>query len=207
VGEITAESSESPDDRERVHLQGPRAGSFTFRVLPWSTAPAECTLTVHAELTERTRSNASAPEPTVIAIVDSGINPYHVEFQGAEVNTSQHPSTHVTGYPDAADPLNLTLNRSVPYDVAVRQDSWDEVRGDHLYWIPGTKVVGAYHAGGSLAGGTPILDDDGHGTASAAVAAGDRLGTCEDGLIVAVEGTEGLSWALSQRWIDVVTNS
>ena len=54
-----------------------------------------------------------------------------------------------------------------------------------------------------------ILDENGHGTGTASVAAGRFFGSNPNTLIVAVEGLgeASLEWATSQEWIDIVSNS
>jgi PKD repeat protein len=146
---------------------------------------------------------------TIIAIVDSGINPYHDEFAAPEFQSP--PSTFIDGYP--ADALELPLSLAArSYSDAVRldQETWSGVKKSKLYWIPGTRIIGAISV--EPRGETKILDDgldEGHGTATASDAAGRTLGACPDCLIVAVEGLGDapLNWALSQPWIDIVSNS
>jgi hypothetical protein len=54
-----------------------------------------------------------------------------------------------------------------------------------------------------------ILDDQGHGTGTASVAAGRFYGSNPNALIVEVEslGEASLNWATDQKWIDIVSNS
>lgn len=146
---------------------------------------------------------------TVIAIVDSGVNPYHEEFAAPQLR--EHPSTYIDGYPSEALPLDLSLEAR-SYSEAVRADdeAWKGVQKSKLYWIPGTKVIGAVSV--EPRGERRILDDGddgGHGTATASDAAGNTIGTCPECLIVVVEGLGDapLAWALNQPWIDIVSNS
>jgi PKD repeat protein len=142
----------------------------------------------------------------VIAVVDSGINPYHDEFRDPAFTA--HPSTYIDRYPADAAALELSFDAS-QFSKAVSADEevWDSVGGRTLYWIPGTRIVGAVSV--EADGANRILDDNGHGTATASVAAGATIGTCDTCLIVAVEGLgpEPLEWAMEQPWIDVVSNS
>jgi hypothetical protein len=151
----------------------------------------------------------------VIAFVDTGINPYHRDFRAPEL--VHHPSTYLTGFPSDAEaiPLSLDVADDRGYAAARAADDarWQGLARNRLYWVPGTRVVGArsFAAGGS-GGGLPervILDDTGHGTGVASVAAGQRFGANPDALIVVVEGlgTAGLRWAAEQPWIDIVSNS
>lgn len=158
---------------------------------------------------------------TVIAVVDSGIDPYHFEFRRPELQA--HPSTYIEGFPRSARTLNLSFDEP-SWELAMKADrrKWEAIEPDTLYWIPGTNIIGAigpfdlYDLVG-LDQEDPLApqDDDtfydayGHGTAVASVAAGATYGPdAPDTLIVAVRGFEhGLEWAAKQPWIDVITNS
>lgn len=94
---------------------------------------------------------------TVLAHLDTGINPYHEIFRDDSDLADAHPSEYIDGYPEDATALNLTLDAD-SYEDAVRQDQdvWANVTPDTLYWIPGTRIDGAIMLGG---GGTycPVL--------------------------------------------------
>lgn len=142
----------------------------------------------------------------VIALVDTGVNPYHSEF--ADPEFTAHPASYISDYPDTALELSLTLDAR-SYNEAVKKDeeTWSDVKGGKLYWIPGTRIIGAISV--AQDGSHKILDDDGHGSATASDAAGATVGTCPECLLVIVEGLGDapLQWALDQPWIDVVSNS
>ncbi len=142
----------------------------------------------------------------VVAIIDSGVNPYHSEFRDDRFDA--HPSQYVNGYPPAASELRLALDAPTFKAATVRDEAtWASVETGDLYWIPGTRIIGAISM--NEYGATAILDEDGHGTATASDAAGATVGTCPDCLIVIIEGPgdEALEWAFEQSWIDVVSNS
>lgn len=168
----------------------------------------------------------------VVAIVDSGINPYHVEFRDDSPRAQQHPSTYLPGFPADAEALHLTLD-AASYEEAVNADCevWGGVEKGKLYWFPGTRIVG----GISFVSHTPscqnghvisslVLDADGHGTMSASRAAASTYGACPTCLVVAVQypmsipivlptGTDqpardAITWTADQHnWIDVQSNS
>lgn len=170
-----------------------------------------------------TASAAAAAEPSlvrrpfaVVAVVDTGINPYHRDFRRADLKA--HPSTYIEGFPATARALDLTLNSASLGDaLSADEDKWSAARPNELYWVPGTNIVGAigpFDVEGPLpfigeSEPHPFYDDLGHGTGVASVAAGSIHGPrTEDVLIVAVKGLEeGLAWAARQPWIDVITNS
>lgn len=154
------------------------------------------------------------PPVTVIGIADTGINPYHLEFSAQTYpdpdvlaltrNFTRHPSEYIPGYPADAQPIPVTLSKG--YLPAEDKDLWtaDRVRGGSLYWIPGTKIVGAYAA--AVDGARPVLDDHGHGTGSASVSAGNRYGYCPSCLLVVVEGLDE-TVATAYPWVDITSHS
>ncbi|HEY7874970.1 MAG TPA: S8/S53 family peptidase, partial [Actinomycetota bacterium] len=102
-----------------------------------------------------------------------------------------------------------------------------KVEANKLYWIPGTRIVGAISMGPggtscpevqappastATAGDCPerrILDDFGHGTMTASRAAGAPHSLAPEARIVAIEGlgANSVKWAADQGWIDVQSNS
>jgi hypothetical protein len=156
---------------------------------------------------------------TVIGVADSGINPYHMEFGATAYpdpdvlaltdGFTRHPSEYISGYPAESTALRLTIGQGYfpPADRAV----FDSVEQGRLYWIPGTKVIGAIDANDSSASNaaadaTPILDDDGHGTGSSSVSAGNRYGYCPTCLLFFVEGLDE-SIATSYPFVDITSHS
>lgn len=171
----------------------------------------------------------------VIAHIDTGINPYHEVFRDDSPQAEQHPTTYIDGYPEDATALHLTLDAS-SWQEAFEQDRaiWENLEEGELYWIPGTKIIGAisFGAGGTFCPalsqppanlvGDPdppeddtectehtLLDDHGHGTMTATRAAGNNGSLCPDCRLVSIEGlgASQVDWAADQGWIDVQTNS
>lgn len=196
-----------------------------------------CTLAVTA--TALPLGAASAAETTplgdaVVAVVDTGINPYHVEFRDDSPRALQHPSTYVPGYPEDAVALPLTLDAE-SYDDAVRADCdvWATVERGRLYWVPGTRIIGGISFLQTAAPACnverevlrpQILDTSGHGTMTASRAVASSYGACPTCLVVAVQfptsvrllspagsedaPIEAIAWAAGQRgWVDVQSNS
>lgn len=151
----------------------------------------------------------------VIAIVDSGINPYHEDFRAPEF--VHHPSKYIEGYPADTAPMKLDFKTadSQGYEAARKSDDakWAALESKKLYWFPGTRVIGgiSFGAGDVVAPWQErkILDDQGHGTGTASVSAGQFFGSNPNALIVEVEslGEASLAWAADQEWIDIVSNS
>jgi hypothetical protein len=151
----------------------------------------------------------------VVAFVDSGINPYHQDFRAPDF--VHHPSKFIEGYPAEAAALKPSFGvaDAEGYEAARAADDamWKAVKGDQLYWFPGTRIIGGIsRAAGDTSGEwteRKILDDQGHGTGVASVGAGEKFGSNPNALIVMVEGLgeRSLEWATAQPWIDIVSNS
>ena len=151
----------------------------------------------------------------VIALIDSGINPYHQDFRAPEF--VHHPSKYIEGYPTDAQAFDLSFSTADAkgYEAARKADDMDWVltKPSELRWFPGTRIIGGISlgAGDTVADWSErkILDDQGHGTGTASVAAGRFYGSNPNALIVEVEalGEASLNWATQQKWIDIVSNS
>lgn len=146
--------------------------------------------------------------PVVVAVVDSGINPYHAAFRAPGL--LEPPSRYLAGYPADARPLTLHLEAR-DYGDAVRADAatWDGgVAPRTLYWIPGTRVIGAISFIVPRPDAHPVLDDDFHGTAVAS----SVLAAAPGALLLVVEADaaslgEAAAWTASQPWVDVINLS
>lgn len=170
-------------------------------------------LLVASSLASPALANAGEQPTAVVAVVDTGINPYHRVFRDDSPLAYRHPSTYIPGFPKEAEALHLTLDEDNYRDAALKDcDLWNKVEKGKLYWFPGTKIVGGITFEDPTQGVcTPsgILDVHGHGTMTASRAAGSGYGACPDCRIVAIQGWgHGVRWAAENaRWIDVQTNS
>jgi len=171
---------------------------------------------------DQARLAAETTAVTVIGVADTGINPYHLEFSAQTYpdpdvlaltnNFTRHPSEYLPGYPADAQALPVTLGQGYfpEQDVPI----WDgntTIQAGELYWIPGTKIIGAIDAGGSTGATSgedshPILDDNGHGSGSASVSAGNRYGYCPTCLLVIVEALDE-TVAAAFNWVDITSHS
>lgn len=182
-------------------------------------------------------SGAAGPavdDVVVIAVVDSGYNPYHHDFQAAlmpqhldddvanDLPLDQDPSTWVPGYPSPSafasfSRLNLTPtanNGSLVPDELHQKDAkeWDQVQTSslegvdaiHMAWVPGTKVIGAITFGGGDG-----YASGSHGVGTSSVSVGNIHGSCPHCLLVFVDGLGEAAnrWVEQQDWIDLQTNS
>ena len=176
-------------------------------------------------------------DATVIAVIDSGVNPYHWDFSasrmpqhrnadtGDDLPLDRPASEWLPGFPKrgefaSVNRLDLSLEEyaaDTEMDVQREEDAkeWESVKPSqdgtrHLQWMPGTKVIGAltYDAGGALLGA-----NDAHGVGVTSSTAGNLHGTCPECLLFFInhgtnaQSEKAIEWAMSQPWIDVVTNS
>lgn len=172
---------------------------------------------------------ADVPSQTVLALIDTGINPYSPAFRDRTSLGRMHPSAYIPGYPRSAKALPISLD--LPYDRALERDAklWASVKPGQLYYVPGTRIAGAISLGpggvhcpsatqlpfasqfvtdGNCTERT-ILDDNGHGTMTASRAAGLEHSLAPTARIVMIEGYHPRSvvWAADAGWIDVQSNS
>ena len=173
------------------------------------------------------RLAAATTAITVVGINDSGLNPYHLEFSAdtypdpdvlALTNGfRRHPSEYIPGYPTDTPAIRMTLGKG--YFPAEDADLWTLKDATHpyglefgkLYWIPGTKIIGATQPGplscsNCAAGSHVILDDDGHGSGSSSVSVGNRYGYCPTCLLVIEKGLNAAP-AAALPWLDIQSNS
>lgn len=179
----------------------------------------------------------------VIAHIDAGVNPYHAEFRDDGPLAYVHPCNYLPGYPCTTPALRLSLNET-SWAAAFEKDKalWDglfntwanpstrETLRGKMFWIPGTKIVGAvrFQTGGvfcpfptadaapppwllhyAACRDYPLLDDHGHGTMTATRMGGNTASQCPQCRIVSIEGLsdQNVKWAADRGWIDVQTNS
>jgi subtilisin family serine protease len=167
----------------------------------------------------------------VIAMIDTGGNPYHTEFRDA--TRVVHPSTYLTGFGATVPAAELCFISNGTYDDDCGQLSSETVndnaqfppvsnlehtgsgQGD-LVWFPGTRLMGISFAHEDT---TPVIMDDGaapgtsHGSWVSGTAIGTTKGDCPECMLVIIEADSvaaieaGYTWAANQPWIDVITSS
>ena len=169
-------------------------------------------------------------DAVVVAVVDSGINPYHLDWLLAEmpqnlddddandVAFDASPEEWLPGFEaptGGVHALPLTLPAAASDEVEpLREQDKEAIDGVqkstadavHLYYVPGTKIVGLV----DFAGNGAVASANAHGARAASVAVGNVYGACPECLLVFVNnggGEDAFEWAISQDWIDVVTNS
>lgn len=164
--------------------------------------------------------DADASEVTVVAVLDSGINPYHEAFRAPEGEdvVAWLPTVGLEGT------TLQVLASTGSYAERVQTDGlfWSTLaqRG-HLYAFPGTRVLAISFGPMLTPNDPPILDLDGHGTATAALVAREN----PEGIVVIVQAgtntcalqptrclvdpsvTTAMSWIANRSWIDIVSVS
>lgn len=154
----------------------------------------------------------------VLGTVESGINPYHPQFQDGTTNLPDDFVDATTGMA----PIPLRLNHEGSFDERVQHDAalWQGVERGHLYWFYGTKILAM--SLNQSSGRPVILDPTGHGTAVASTArnvssdawlvivqfAPAFPGEGNDSVLAAVEtASTGVAWLARQPWVDIITLS
>lgn len=143
----------------------------------------------------------------VVAVIDTGVNPYHAEF--AEQYDFDDPATYIPGYPTDVVPLQLSpFKTPVGGAGGANRDQadatvWGATAARGLYRVEGTKIVGLISFGGALPGA-------GHGTMTSSRATGNTISVGGPTVrLVHVVGftAEGIRWAAEQPWIDLLSIS
>jgi hypothetical protein len=176
-------------------------------------------------------------DATVVAVLDFQFVPYHWDFLASkmpqaldddrsnDIPLDKPPHKWLPGFPNPSkafasyDALELSLdekNPAAPVEALDDQDAkkWEDVKTStpgklRYYWMPGTKVIGALDFAGNKIHGAP----NDHGTGTTSVSVGNMYGTCPECLLLFVnianeeDAEPAIEWALSQPWIDAITNS
>ncbi len=183
--------------------------------------------------TDSESASRAYEDAVVVAVVDTGINPYHYDFLASKMPQHQNldpmddlpldkdPATWLPGHPGAdAFASYDALRISMPSDADAAsaalhdadRDEWNKVQTSsgnsdatmHMRWIPNTKVVGYVNFNGNDG-----FAATSHGVGTSSVSVGNLHGTCPHCLFVFVNGPreEANEWVAKQSWIDVQTNS
>jgi hypothetical protein len=167
-------------------------------------------------------------DAVVIAVLDSGISPYHHDFLASQMPQAKTPSraddlplhkpphTWLKGFPkpsafDEYAPLKLSLTDDPDAKMAELQekdaDAWSEVTESSAEeksyrWVPGTKVVGAMSFGSSSASEPRLFGSGGdeHGQGVSSVSVGNIHGTCPECLLVFLQTPDPTSYEAAISW-------
>jgi hypothetical protein len=185
-------------------LLAPEAGTWTLNVD--ASAPGELTFntTMPQAASDLSPIETRGDTRPVVAVVDTGVNPYHEVFQQAGLATSELPE-RITD--DGQPPLSVPLEPAATYRASLAGDAdvWHQLPPQRLVHLAGTNVLG-YQLDDTQLPQAPVLDRAGHGT-SVAHAVVDEA---PDATVVMVTGEDydaGVEWAAHQDWIDLVSLS
>lgn len=154
-------------------------------------------------------SDARSSRPTVVALIDSGANPYHAVFAAGDPQPLGNLAT--------AEPVSLSKNGTYQERVDADHATWQKLRRGQLYSFAGTRLMAISFLPQSDA--PSILDQNGHGSGTSSLVA--RYAPDVVIVVVQVDGSicqnatclnnptfaQGLAWAADQPWIDVVSIS
>lgn len=167
--------------------------------------------------TEVPGPGASVPR-VVIGVVDTGVNPYHEQFQDAGAVLPNDVLDTLTGL----QPVPVELSKEGSYEERLQTDSalWGNLEPGRLYWFVGTRLLAISLE--ELSDSFLILDRDGHGTGVASTLRAvsrdawvvmvqvplDIPGAGRESALAAFEkSAEGIAWIAEQPWVDVVSLS
>ena len=164
-------------------------------------------------------------DAVVIAVIDSGFSPYHLDFRASQTPQAKTPGkaddlpldkaphTWLKGFPkpkafDSYGALRLTLPTDPKADMAALQekdaDAWDGIERStaeelHYSWVPGTKVIGAMSFGSA----TPRVYGTGgpeHGMGTSSVSVGNLNGSCPECLLVFLQAGAAAEYEAALSW-------
>lgn len=162
---------------------------------------------------------AGAEDAVVVAIIDDGFNPYHLDFRADgmpnRLPLDRAPHQWLSGFPDPDEAFSSygALDLTLPTDPDASAlearladaDVWSStttsVRGDiHYYWTPGTKAIGAIDFTGRWMTNDydPATQNPNtlHGSLVAGAAIGNTMGHCPEcvyvSLVVDQSSSEGV---------------
>lgn len=175
------------------------AAISTLLVLAASFVPAA------AKPTARSKSKARV----VVAVIDSGINPYHEYFNAGGTLYGKGKPSSVT--PDVLKEfgigkdqiIKLTRTGNFASDFAKDKAQFEKIKKGKPYWFKGTNIIGISFTDSGHLRPDGTASAHGIGTAAAVLTANPEA------VVVAVEGINNDSeeWAFTEPAVDIVTTS
>ncbi|HEV3473466.1 MAG TPA: S8 family serine peptidase [Actinomycetota bacterium] len=154
---------------------------------------------------------AGAGDPrVVVAVIDSGINPYHEFFnEGGSLYRSTKPASVTPAVLkelgiDKNHIIRLTRTGDFAKDFARDKKQFDGIKKGEPYWFEGTNVIGISFEEDSW------LRPDGNASAHGIGTAGAVLRANPEAIVIAVEGMasqDAEEWAFSQPAVDIISTS
>lgn len=114
---------------------------------------------------------ASGPSPTppdypVVAIIDSGINPYHTAFASNDPALADFIASLRDRQGRPPSEVQLSGTGDYASRIAADRRFWEAAEPGRLYWFVGTRVLAL---SSDVQGAVAVLDEEGHGTSVASV--------------------------------------
>lgn len=172
--------------------------------------------------TEVASASVVPRRPVVVALIDTGVNPYHEAFRLGAMGVAS--TADLSWLPDVRR-VNLTTTGDYAARLEADRAFWRAVEPGVLYGFAGTRLLGISLQREPLGGETLLLDDPGggHGTGTMGIVAREA----PDAVLVAIKvdttfcdpnfpehrcgemfvASEAMRWAAEQDWIDVVSLS
>lgn len=178
--------------------------------------------------TAATTSNAATKpgdDAVVIAVIDSGVAPYHLDFRASQMPQAKTaskaddlpldkaPHTWLAGFPkpntfESYAATRLTLPTDPKADMAALQkrdaDAWNDIDRSkpneiNYRWMPGTKVIGAL----TFATTKPAVYGTGggeHGMGTSSASVGNIYGACPECVLVFLQASAGPDYEMALSW-------
>ena len=152
-----------------------------------------------------------APKPrVVVAVIDSGINPYHEYFHArGPLYKDSKPSSVTPAVLREFDIgksniIEITRTGDFAKDFAKDKKQFEKIEKGEPYWFKGTNIIGI-----SFLGDGGRLRPDGNASTHGIGTAAAVLTANPDAVVVAVEGISEQSekWAFTYPAIDIITTS
>lgn len=146
----------------------------------------------------------------VVAVIDTGFNPYHEYFHaggplyGKSKPSSVTPAVLKEFGIDKSHIIRLTRTGNFAADFAKDKAQFDKIKKGEPYWFAGTNVIGISFEG------SPPLRPDGNESAHGIGTAASVLGANPDAVVVAVEGMgndKAEEWSFTHPAVDIITTS
>lgn len=145
----------------------------------------------------------------VVAVIDSGINPYHEYFHaGGTLYGKSRPSSVTPAVLrefgiDKDHIIRITRTGNFGADFSKDKAQFEKIKPGEPYWFAGTNIIGI-----SFEEEAPLRPDgtaSSHGIGTAA----SVLGANPEAIVVAVEGigNDSEAWAFSEPAVDIITTS
>ncbi len=145
----------------------------------------------------------------VVAVIDSGMNPYHEYFHAGGPLYKDSAPTSVT--PAVLKEFGIDRDHIIPVtrtgkfeeDFAKDKKSFEGIKKGEPYWFEGTNVIGISFEDGNHLRPDGTASTHGIGTAAAVLTANPEA------IVVAVEGINASSeeWAFTYPAVDIITTS